>query len=150
MTTTLETPPPLSRSRAADVFDPGNRSKGASIDDDDECERPAIGAVREERERPRRFGEGWRAPSRRVYLSSKQKMRARRRWNEESQQQQQQLWEEEEEEAQEKEKMEKEEQSYPSSCTKGCVHCLSSDRNTIFFRERLRRAVASLPFAIAL
>lgn len=69
-----------------DVFVSRNRSKGASIDDRSAREREMSGGEKKTGGNER-TGEGWRASSRRVYLSSKQKMRVRRRRREESQQQ---------------------------------------------------------------
>lgn len=75
------------------IFVSSNRSKGASIDDRARWNGREKRGGREGKERAetRGISERYGRPvSRRVYLSSKQKMRARRRRSEESQQQQQQ------------------------------------------------------------
>lgn len=91
-------------------------------------------------ERERERGGMWRAlGSRRVYLSSKQKMRARRRperggpWSSSDCERR-------------RSRSRKDDPSPSSWTTNGYVHCLSSDRNTIFFRERPRRARRVAPF----
>ncbi|CAL1678101.1 unnamed protein product [Lasius platythorax] len=68
-------------------------------------------------------------------------MRARRRRSEESQQQQQQ----QQRRAGGREEEEEDERYAPHPARRRAlrVHCLSSDRNTIFFRERLRGAAAT-------